>query len=59
MMVVLYICGALMWIGAFAWPPMRWVLVVAYAIGLPAALLAWWWMHTWPMHAWRKHDDDE
>ena len=51
--MILYALGALMWIAAIAWPPMRWVLVVSYAIGMPAALLAWWWMHTWPMHAWK------
>lgn len=25
-----------------------------YALGIPAALLFYWWVHTWPLHAWKS-----
>lgn len=24
-----------------------------YAVGVPAVLAFYWWMHTWPLHAWK------
>lgn len=54
--VLVLACAALL--GAiyalFGPAAVAWYVGIAIVVGGLGVLYGWWWMHTWPEHAWRK-----
>jgi hypothetical protein len=49
---ILYLVAFVVLFGASEW--FRWWTYVAWAIGVPIIAVLWYWLHTWPLHAWRE-----
>jgi hypothetical protein len=50
---VLVVCSALFWLAVATCSPWG-VGAVAVLSIVVLPVYAWWWMHTWPLHAWRE-----